>query len=126
MAVDVLLGLQWGDEGKGKIVDYLAPKYDVVARFQGGPNAGHTLEFDGIKHVLHQIPSGIFHKNIINIIGNGVVLDPVILQREIKELLKLNVDAKKNLFISKKAQIIIPTHRKLDAAYEAYSGDKKM
>jgi adenylosuccinate synthase len=126
MAVDVLLGLQWGDEGKGKIVDYLAPKYDVVARFQGGPNAGHTLEFDGIKHVLHQIPSGIFHKNIINIIGNGVVLDPVILQREIKELLKLNVDAKKNLFISKKAQIIIPTHRKLDAAYEAYRGDKKI
>jgi adenylosuccinate synthase len=126
MAVDVLLGLQWGDEGKGKIVDYLAPKYDVVARFQGGPNAGHTLEFDGIKHVLHQIPSGIFHKNIINIIGNGVVLDPVILQREIKALSKLNVDAKKNLFISKKAQIIIPTHRKLDAAYEAYKGDKKI
>lgn len=126
MAVDVLLGLQWGDEGKGKIVDYLAPKYDVVARFQGGPNAGHTLEFDGIKHVLHQIPSGIFHKNIINIIGNGVVLDPVILQREIRALLKLNVDAKKNLFISKKAQIIIPTHRMLDAAYESYKGDKKI
>src|SRR4051812_9038436 len=108
MAVDVLLGLQWGDEGKGKIVDFFAPQYDVVARFQGGPNAGHTLEFDGIKHVLHQIPSGIFHSEIKNIIGNGVVLDPVIFKKEILALNKFNIDFKKNLFISKKTQIILP------------------
>jgi len=126
MAVDILLGLQWGDEGKGKIVDYLAPKYDVVARFQGGPNAGHTLEFDGIKHVLHQIPSGIFHSNIKNIIGNGVVLDPIVFQKEITSLSRFNIDYKKNLFISKKAQIIIPTHRLLDAAYENSKGVNKI
>lgn len=126
MAVDILLGLQWGDEGKGKIVDFLAPKYKVVARFQGGPNAGHTLEFDGIKHVLHQIPSGIFHNNIRNLIGNGVVLDPIIFQKEIKGLEKFNIDFSENLFVSKKAQLIIPTHRLLDAAYEKAKGDKKI
>jgi adenylosuccinate synthase len=126
MAVDILLGLQWGDEGKGKIVDVLAPQYQVVARFQGGPNAGHTLEFDGRKHVLHQIPSGIFHSNIQNIIGNGVVLDPVIFKKEIDALEKYNVDYQKNLFISKKTQIIIPTHRLLDAAYEKSKGDNKI
>ncbi|PRY84011.1 adenylosuccinate synthase [Mongoliibacter ruber] len=126
MKMDVLLGLQWGDEGKGKVVDVLAPQYDVVARFQGGPNAGHTLEFDGIKHVLHQIPSGIFRENITNIIGNGVVLDPVVLKKEIEGLHKFNIAFKKNLFISKKATIIIPTHKLLDAAYEKSKGDKKI
>jgi adenylosuccinate synthase len=126
MAVDILLGLQWGDEGKGKIVDVLAPQYQVVARFQGGPNAGHTLEFDGIKHVLHQIPSGIFHPKIKNIIGNGVVLDPVIFKKEIDALGKYNVDFKKNLFLSKKTQLIIPTHRLLDAAYEKSKGENKI
>lgn len=126
MKLDILLGLQWGDEGKGKVVDYLAPKYDVVARFQGGPNAGHTLEFDGIKHVLHQIPSGIFRKDILNIIGNGVVLDPVIFKREIDALDKYNLDVKKNLYISKKTQLILPTHRLLDAAYETSKGKKKI
>ena len=126
MKVDVLLGLQWGDEGKGKVVDFLAPKYDVVTRFQGGPNAGHTLEFDGIKHVLHQIPSGIFRKNIKNLIGNGVVLDPVIFKKEIEALNVLNVDATQNLQISKKTQIILPTHRLLDAAYEQSKGDVKI
>lgn len=126
MKVDVLLGLQWGDEGKGKIVDYLAPKYQVVARFQGGPNAGHTLEFDGIKHVLHQIPSGIFRSDIKNIIGNGVVLDPVILKKEIENLEKFNLDLKQNLAISKKTQLILPTHRLLDAAYEQAKGEKKI
>ncbi len=126
MKMDVLLGLQWGDEGKGKVVDVLAPQYNVVARFQGGPNAGHTLEFDGIKHVLHQIPSGIFRENITNIIGNGVVLDPVVLKKEIDGLQKFNIAFKKNLFISKKATIIIPTHKLLDAAYEKSKGDKKI
>jgi len=126
MAVDVLLGLQWGDEGKGKIVDVLSPKYQVVARFQGGPNAGHTLEFDGIKHVLHQIPSGIFHSNIKNVIGNGVVLDPIVFRREIKSLEKYNIDFSKNLFISKKTQIILPSHSLLDKAYEASKGDSKI
>jgi adenylosuccinate synthase len=126
MAVDILLGLQWGDEGKGKIVDFLSPQYQVVARFQGGPNAGHTLEFDGIKHVLHQIPSGIFHSNIKNIIGNGVVLDPIIFRKEIQSLNQYKIDFKKNLFISKKASIIIPTHRLLDAAYEKSKGDNKI
>ena len=126
MKIDVLLGLQWGDEGKGKVVDVLAPQYDVVARFQGGPNAGHTLEFDGIKHVLHQIPSGIFRENIKNIVGNGVVLDPVILIKEIEGLKKFNISFKKNLFISKKATIIIPTHKLLDAAYEKSKGEKKI
>ena len=126
MSIDVLLGLQWGDEGKGKIVDYLAPKYDVVARFQGGPNAGHTLEFDGIKHVLHQIPSGVFRPQIKNIIGNGVVLDPVIFKKEILGLGQYNLEIKKNLFISKKAQLILPTHQLLDEAYEEAKGDKKI
>jgi len=124
--VDVLLGLQWGDEGKGKIVDVLAPKYDVVARFQGGPNAGHTLEFDGIKHVLHQIPSGIFRSNTKNIIGNGVVLDPVIFKKEIEALKKFNLNVRENLFISKKASIIIPTHRLLDQASELAKGESKI
>ncbi|EON79089.1 Adenylosuccinate synthetase [Lunatimonas lonarensis] len=126
MKMDVLLGLQWGDEGKGKVVDYLAPKYHMVARFQGGPNAGHTLEFDGIKHVLHQIPSGIFRNSLKNIIGNGVVLDPVILKKEIEGLKKFNIDFSKNLFVSKKATIIVPTHKLLDAAYEKAKGDKKI
>ena len=124
--MDVLLGLQWGDEGKGKIVDVLAPQYEVVARFQGGPNAGHTLEFDGIKHVLHQIPSGIFRSQILNIIGNGVVLDPIILKKEIEGLGKFSIDYQKNLVVSKKATIIIPTHKLLDAAYEHSKGDKKI
>jgi len=126
MKVDVLLGLQWGDEGKGKIVDVLAPKYNVIARFQGGPNAGHTLEFDGIKHVLHQIPSGIFRPNTKNVIGNGVVLDPVVFRAEIEKLSKFNLDIRRNLFISKKATLIIPTHRLLDQAYEKEKGDNKI
>ncbi|WP_286748073.1 adenylosuccinate synthase [Roseivirga sp. UBA1976] len=126
MKVDVLLGLQWGDEGKGKVVDYLAPKYNVVARFQGGPNAGHTLEFDGHKHVLHQIPSGIFREQILNIIGNGVVLDPVIFKKEIEGLAKFNIDFTKNLFISKKTQLILPSHKLLDAAYEHSKGKDKI
>lgn len=124
--MDVLLGLQWGDEGKGKIVDVLAPQYEVVARFQGGPNAGHTLEFDGIKHVLHQIPSGIFRSQILNIIGNGVVIDPIILKREIDALGKFSIDFRSNLVISKKATLIVPTHKLLDAAYELSKGDKKI
>ena len=126
MAVDVLLGLQWGDEGKGKIVDVLAPKYQVVARFQGGPNAGHTLEFDGFKHVLHQIPSGIFRSEVQNIIGNGVVLDPIIFKKEIDGLAKYNLNILENLEISKKASIILPTHRLLDACYEKAKGDAKI
>lgn len=126
MKVDVLLGLQWGDEGKGKVVDYLAPKYDVVARFQGGPNAGHTLEFDGHKHVLHQIPSGIFRESIKNIIGNGVVLDPIVFKKEIEGLGKFQIDLTKNLFISKKTQLILPTHKLLDAAYEKSKGKNKI
>jgi len=126
MKVDVLLGLQWGDEGKGKIVDVLAPKYDVIARFQGGPNAGHTLEFDGIKHVLHQIPSGIFRPNTKNVVGNGVVLDPVVFKTEVEKLSGFKLDVKKNLFISKKATIILPTHRLLDQAYEKEKGEDKI
>ena len=126
MKVDVLLGLQWGDEGKGKIVDVLAPKYDVVARFQGGPNAGHTLEFDGIKHVLHQIPSGIFREKTKNVIGNGVVLDPIVFKTEIEKLEKYNLNVKANLFISKKATLIVPTHRLLDQAYEKAKGVDKI
>ena len=126
MKSDVILGLQWGDEGKGKIVDYLAAKYDVVARFQGGPNAGHTLEFDNIKHVLHQVPSGIFRDNTKNIIGNGVVLDPVIFRKEIDALKQFNIEPFYNLFISKRAQLILPTHRLLDAAYEKSKGDEKI
>jgi adenylosuccinate synthase len=126
MKVDVLLGLQWGDEGKGKIVDVLAPQYQVVARFQGGPNAGHTLEFDGIKHVLHQIPSGIFRADILNIIGNGVVLDPVIFKKEIEALAPFQLDLRRNLVVSKKAALIVPTHRLLDAASEQAKGDSKI
>jgi len=124
--VDILLGLQWGDEGKGKIVDVLAPKYGVVARFQGGPNAGHTLEFDGNKHVLHQIPSGIFRSDCLNIIGNGVVLDPIIFKKEIEGLGKYGLDLKKNLQISKKTALILPSHRLLDAASEKAKGDAKI
>lgn len=126
MKVDVLLGLQWGDEGKGKIVDVLTPKYDVISRFQGGPNAGHTLEFNNIKHVLHTIPSGIFRENKINIIGNGVVIDPIVFQKEIVSLKKLGFDISKNLYISKKAHMILPTHRLLDAASEQKKGDSKI
>ncbi|MBI4946432.1 MAG: adenylosuccinate synthase [Bacteroidetes bacterium] len=126
MKADVLLGLQWGDEGKGKIVDVIAPKYDIIARFQGGPNAGHTLEFNGLKHVLHLIPSGIFHEHIINIIGNGVVIDPMVFKREILALEKLGVNPRKNLFISKRAHLILPTHRLLDAASEAAKGKEKI
>lgn len=127
MKVDVLLGLQWGDEGKGKIVDVLAPQYQVVARFQGGPNAGHTLEFDGKKHVLHQIPSGVFRPEVLNIIGNGLVLDPIVFKKEVEGLKdKFDIDLTKNLQISKKASLIIPSHRLLDAAYEQAKGDSKI
>ncbi len=126
MKADVILGLQWGDEGKGKIVDFLAQKYDVVARFQGGPNAGHTLEFENIKHVLHQVPSGIFRDNAKNVIGNGVVLDPIVFREEIEGLKKLNINAFYNLYISKRAQLILPTHRLLDAAYEKSKGNEKI
>ncbi len=124
--VDVILGLQWGDEGKGKIVDYFAPKYDVVARFQGGPNAGHTLYVNGEKMVLHQIPSGIFHQNTINIIGNGVVLDPVTLKKECDKVAAMGIDVKKNLFISERTNIIVPTHRALDKASEMQKGESKI
>jgi len=123
---DVLLGLQWGDEGKGKIVDVLTPNYDIIARFQGGPNAGHTLEFNGIKHVLHTIPSGIFHPTAINIVGNGVVIDPVIFKKEIDALLGLGVDVTSKLLISKRAHLILPTHRLIDAASEAAKGKNKI
>jgi len=126
MTVDLLLGLQWGDEGKGKIVDVLTSKYDIIARFQGGPNAGHTLEFDGIKHVLRTIPSGIFHKNAINIIGNGVVIDPVVFQKEVEGLQKFNIDLASRLLISRKAHLILPTHRLLDAASETAKGKAKI
>ena len=126
MTVDLLLGLQWGDEGKGKIVDVLTSKYDIIARFQGGPNAGHTLEFDGIKHVLRTIPSGIFHENAINIIGNGVVMDPVVFQSEIQGLEKFSIDIKNKLLISRKAHLILPTHRLLDAASETAKGKAKI
>ena len=126
MGVDVLLGLQWGDEGKGKIVDVLTPKYDIIARFQGGPNAGHTLEFEGIKHVLHTIPSGIFRDNVVNVIGNGVVIDPIILLKEIKQLEELNVDVQTKLLISKKAHVILPTHKLLDQASEISKGKHKI
>ena len=126
MAVDLLLGLQWGDEGKGKIVDVLTKNYDIIARFQGGPNAGHTLEFDGHKHGLHTIPSGIFHEGTINLVGNGVVIDPVIFKRELDNLAKFNLDLKKSLLISRKAHLILPTHRLLDAASEASKGKAKI
>ena len=125
MKADVLLGLQWGDEGKGKIVDVLTSKYDIIARFQGGPNAGHTLEFDGIKHVLHTIPSGIFHKGVVNLIGNGVVIDPVIFQNEIIGIKKLAVEMSE-LLISKKAHLILPTHKLIDAASEKAKGKEKI
>ncbi len=126
MAVDLLLGLQWGDEGKGKIVDVLTKNYDIIARFQGGPNAGHTLEFDGIKHVLHTIPSGIFHKNALNIVGNGVVIDPVIFKKELENLEQFDIDFKTKLLISRKAHLILPTHRLLDAASEVSKGKAKI
>jgi len=124
--VDVILGMQWGDEGKGKIVDYFAPRYDIIARFQGGPNAGHTLYVEGKKMVLHQIPSGIFHQNTINIIGNGVVLDPVTLKRECDAVAAFGIDVKKNLFISERTNIIVPTHRALDKASEMQKGESKI
>ncbi|MDO5608579.1 MAG: adenylosuccinate synthase [Capnocytophaga sp.] len=126
MAVDLLLGLQWGDEGKGKIVDVLTQKYDVIARFQGGPNAGHTLEFNGIKHVLHTIPSGIFHENSINVVGNGVVIDPIIFKKEMDALTPFGINLKERLLISRKAHLILPTHRLLDAASEASKGKAKI
>jgi adenylosuccinate synthase len=126
MNIDLLLGLQWGDEGKGKIVDYLTQKYDIIARFQGGPNAGHTLEFNGIKHVLHTIPSGIFHPKAINVVGNGVVIDPVIFKKELEALDQYNVDYTKSLLISRKAHLILPTHRLLDAASETSKGKAKI
>ena len=124
--VDVLLGLQWGDEGKGKIVDYLAPRYDIIARFQGGPNAGHTLKFDGQKFVLHTIPSGIFRPTQINLIGNGVVVDPITLEKELRALTEAGVDYTNRLFIAKKAHLILPTHRLLDAASEKAKGKAKI
>lgn len=126
MKIDILLGLQWGDEGKGKIVDVLTPKYNIVARFQGGPNAGHTLEFEGKKYVLRSVPSGIFQGKNINIIGNGVVIDPSLFKEEVEALETSGHDLKKRLFISKKAHLILPTHRFLDACYEAAKGDKKI
>jgi adenylosuccinate synthase len=126
MKVDVLLGLQWGDEGKGKIVDVLTPKYDVIARFQGGPNAGHTLEFEGIKHVLHTIPSGIFRENTQNVIGNGVVIDPVTLKKELDALIPFGVKVNEVLKVSRKAHLILPTHKLLDAASEKAKGKDKI
>ena len=126
MKIDLILGLQWGDEGKGKIVDVLTNNYDIIARFQGGPNAGHTLEFDEIKHVLHTIPSGIFHDKKINVIGNGVVIDPVIFKNEIDTLKNLGVDVSSKLFVSRKAHLIFPTHRLIDQASELSKGKKKI
>jgi len=126
MQVDVLLGLQWGDEGKGKLVDVLTPEYDVIARFQGGPNAGHTLEFNNIKHITHNIPSGVFREDSINIIGNGVVLDPIIFKKEIEEIKALGVELGPRLKISRKTHLIMPTHRVLDAASEASKGKTKI
>jgi adenylosuccinate synthase len=126
MKADVLLGLQWGDEGKGKIVDVLTPNYDIIARFQGGPNAGHTIEFDNKKFVLHTIPSGIFNKNSLNIIGNGVIIDPFIINNEIENLVNNNIEVGDNLLVSKKAHLILPTHRLLDAAYEYAKGKDKI
>ena len=126
MKVDVLLGLQWGDEGKGKLVDFITPNYDIIARFQGGANAGHTLIFNGEKHVLHLIPSGIFRDNCINIIGSGVVIDPIALVEEIRTLENLGVDVKSKLKISKRAHLILPTHRMLDKASEIEKGENKI
>ncbi len=125
MSVDVLLGLQWGDEGKGKIVDYLADDYDIIARFQGGPNAGHTIVIGDRKHVLHTIPSGVFRKDVINIIGNGVVIDPIVLARELRALQDIGVDTS-NILVARKAHLILPTHRFLDAASEASKGKQKI
>lgn len=126
MKADVLIGLQWGDEGKGKIVDVLTPDYQIIGRFQGGPNAGHTLEFNGLKHVLHTIPSGIFHDGVKNVVGNGVVIDPIVLKREIDALINLGVTIQKQLVISRKAHLIVPTHRLLDAASETSKGSNKI
>lgn len=126
MKIDVILGLQWGDEGKGKIVDYLAEKYDIVARFQGGPNAGHTLKFEGKKFILHTVPSGIFRANLINVIGNGVVIDPITFEREINTLKAAHVEYQTRLLVAKKAHLILPTHRLLDAASEAAKGAAKI
>ena len=126
MKVDVILGLQWGDEGKGKIVDVFTPRYDVIARFQGGPNAGHTIIFDGKKFVLHTIPSGIFHPKTLNVIGNGVIIDPVILFREIDQLSEAGLNARENLFVSLRAHLILPTHRLIDAALESEKGNAKI
>jgi adenylosuccinate synthase len=124
--VDVILGLQWGDEGKGKIVDYFAPSYDIIARFQGGPNAGHTLYVKGQKVVLHQIPSGVFHEGTVNLIGNGVVLDPVTLKKEAQKVADMGVDCRKNLYISQRTHLILPTHRALDKASELSKGNEKI
>src|SRR5688500_1953366 len=124
--VDVILGLQWGDEGKGKIVDYFAKNYDVVARFQGGPNAGHTLYVNDQKIVLHQIPSGVFHTGVMNLIGNGVVLDPITLKKEADTVAQFGIDLKKNLFISERTHLILPTHRALDRAAELSKGTEKI
>ena len=124
--MDVLLGLQWGDEGKGKIVDVMSPKYDIIARFQGGPNAGHSLEFGKFKHVLHTIPSGIFRENTINLVGNGVVLDPIIFKDEIEKIRKISPESLKHLYISKKAHLILPSHKMIDAASEAAKGKTKI
>jgi len=126
MKLDILLGLQWGDEGKGKVVDVLTPHYDVIARFQGGPNAGHTLEFNNIKHVLHIIPSGIFHRDKMNIIGNGVVIDPIVFQNEIESLENIGITPTENLVISKKAHLILPTHKWIDAMQEEQKGTQKV
>ncbi len=126
MSLDLLLGLQWGDEGKGKVVDAITSNYDIIARFQGGPNAGHTIEFDGHKHVLHTIPSGIFNENSLNVIGNGVVIDPAVFLDEINGLKKFNIDITKKLFISKRAHLILPTHKIIDATSEASKGKKKI
>ena len=125
MAIDVLLGLQWGDEGKGKIVDFLANKYDIICRFQGGPNAGHTIVINGRKHILHTIPSGVFRENVINVIGNGVVIDPIVLAKELKNLEAAGIDSR-NIYLARKAHLILPTHRYLDAASEASKGKSKI
>lgn len=124
--MDVLLGAQWGDEGKGKVIDVIAPRYEVIARFQGGPNAGHTLEFEGKRHVLHTIPSGIFREGVMNLVGNGVVVDPVIFMKEVKELEAVGVDVRRALLLARRAHLILPTHRALDAASEASKGDNKI
>ena len=124
--MDVLLGAQWGDEGKGKVVDVIAPRYDVIARFQGGPNAGHTLIFEGKKHVLHTIPSGVFREGTTNLVGNGVVIDPIIFLKEIRQLKEAGIDVTKDLLISRRAHLILPTHRALDAASEAEKGRSKI